>query len=154
MWTMVHRRKDGSYIQDDARAISEAIAEIESRDESTNKLSQNDSLAQVFGKEHPGRVRSVGSGPCPTNVFGSASQRPSYGGQIEKYQWQIAQLQAGAVEKTKKIHTMENIVRFLVQRQGDDLPLEIASEIDALVGGVAVPQTRPSSDDPGLPSPP
>ncbi|MED6173345.1 hypothetical protein PIB30_058459 [Stylosanthes scabra] len=45
MWTIVHRRKDGSYIHDDARAIGEAIADIESRDESTNELSQNDSLA-------------------------------------------------------------------------------------------------------------
>ncbi|MED6120177.1 hypothetical protein PIB30_018576 [Stylosanthes scabra] len=52
MWTMVHRRKDGSYIHDDARAICEEIDEIESRDESINKLSQNDSLAQVLGKEH------------------------------------------------------------------------------------------------------
>ncbi|MED6198699.1 hypothetical protein PIB30_069043 [Stylosanthes scabra] len=54
MWTIVHRRKDGSYIHDDARAIGEAIADIESRDESTKELSQNDSLAQVLGKEHSG----------------------------------------------------------------------------------------------------
>ncbi|MED6135161.1 hypothetical protein PIB30_043594, partial [Stylosanthes scabra] len=40
----------------------EAIAEIESRDASTKELSQNDSLAQVLGKEHPGRVHGVGSG--------------------------------------------------------------------------------------------
>ncbi|MED6112463.1 hypothetical protein PIB30_061963 [Stylosanthes scabra] len=35
----------------------EDIAEIESMDTSTKELSQNDSLAQVLGKEHPGRVR-------------------------------------------------------------------------------------------------
>ncbi|MED6122224.1 hypothetical protein PIB30_037819 [Stylosanthes scabra] len=125
---------------------TEAIAEIESRDESTKNLSQNDSLAQVLAKEHPGRVRGVGPGLCPTN--------PSYGGQTEKYQRQIEQLQAEAAEKTKKIQIMENIVRFLVRWQGDDLPPEIASEMDALGGGVAVPQTRPSSDDPDLLSPP
>ncbi|MED6182437.1 hypothetical protein PIB30_028430 [Stylosanthes scabra] len=45
MWTMVHRRNDGSYIHDKARAIGEAIADIESQDESTKELSQHDSLA-------------------------------------------------------------------------------------------------------------
>ncbi|MED6209723.1 hypothetical protein PIB30_057499 [Stylosanthes scabra] len=42
MWTVVHNRSDGSYIHDDAQAISEAIAEIESRDASTKDLSQKD----------------------------------------------------------------------------------------------------------------
>ncbi|MED6160618.1 hypothetical protein PIB30_053106 [Stylosanthes scabra] len=70
MWTMVHKRSDDSFIHDDAQAIGEAIAEIESRDASTKELSQNDSLAQVLGKEHPGRVRGLSSGPSPTQLFG------------------------------------------------------------------------------------
>ncbi|MED6182617.1 hypothetical protein PIB30_030235 [Stylosanthes scabra] len=154
IWTMVHRRKDGSYVHDDARAVGEAIAELESRDESTKELSQNDSLAQVLGKEHSGRIRGVGHGPCPTKLFGSASQQPSYGGQIEKYQREIEQLQVEAAEKNKKIQTMANLVRFLMQRQGDDLPPEIAFEMDALDSGVAVPETRHSTDNPNLLPPP
>ncbi|MED6195018.1 hypothetical protein PIB30_034157 [Stylosanthes scabra] len=90
-WTMVHKRKDGSYIHDDARAIGEAIVEVESRDESTKELSQNDSLAH-----------------------------------------------AKAAEEKKKRQTMENLLRFLIQRQGDDLPPEIASEMDALGSGTVV----------------
>ncbi|RYQ83195.1 hypothetical protein Ahy_B10g101828 [Arachis hypogaea] len=49
----------------------EAISNVERQDGSSRHLSQNDSLAQVLGKEHPGRVRALGAGPCPTQVFGN-----------------------------------------------------------------------------------
>ncbi|RYQ90440.1 hypothetical protein Ahy_B09g096540 isoform B [Arachis hypogaea] len=44
----------------------ERIEEIKQHDESSRVLSQNDSIAQVFGKEKPGRVRDVGFGPTPS----------------------------------------------------------------------------------------
>ncbi|MED6160293.1 hypothetical protein PIB30_050202 [Stylosanthes scabra] len=146
MWTIVHRRKDGSY--DDARSIGEAIADIESQDESTNELSQNDSLAQVLGKEYSGRVRSVGPGPCPTKLFGSTSQQSSYGRQIEEYQKEIIELKAEAAEEKKKSQRIVNLLRFLVQRQGDDLPPEIGSEMNALGSRPADSHTTPSHDNP------
>ncbi|MED6168955.1 hypothetical protein PIB30_016642 [Stylosanthes scabra] len=133
--------------------LLEAIADIESRDESAKELSQNDSLAQVLGKEHPRRVRGVGSEPCPTKVFGSTSQQSSYGVQLEEYQKEIIELKADAAEEKKKRHTMENLLRFLIQRQGDDLPPEIASEMNALGVGPTTSHTRPSSNNPDLLSP-
>ncbi|XP_057730149.1 uncharacterized protein LOC130945453 [Arachis stenosperma] len=77
LFIMTHKKKDGSYIHPDARVVSEAIANVERQDGSSNHLSQNDSLAQVLGKEHPGRVRALGAGPCPTQVFGNAAGQPS-----------------------------------------------------------------------------
>ena len=38
-------------------------------------LSPDDAFGKVFGKEHPGRVRGLGIGACPTSVFGTSSQR-------------------------------------------------------------------------------
>ena len=38
-------------------------------------LSPEDAFAKVFGTEHPSRVRGLGMGVCPTNVFGNSSQR-------------------------------------------------------------------------------
>ena len=35
----------------------------------------NDSLGQMFGKEHSDRVRDLGLGPCPFQVFGIQRQR-------------------------------------------------------------------------------
>ncbi|XP_020961326.1 uncharacterized protein LOC110263838 [Arachis ipaensis] len=77
LFIMTHKKRDGSYIHPDARVVSEAIANVERQDGSSKHLSQNDSLAQVLGKEHPGRVRALGAGPCPTQVFGNAAGQPS-----------------------------------------------------------------------------
>ncbi|MED6181499.1 hypothetical protein PIB30_019753 [Stylosanthes scabra] len=124
MWTMVHKRRDGSYINEDAQVVGESIAEIESRDASTKELSQNDSLAQVLGKEHLGR--------------------------IHEYQKQIAALEARTAEAEKKSQTMEHLIRFLVQRQGGDLPPEIAAEMNALGSGATTSDVSPSFETPEL----
>ncbi|XP_072052562.1 uncharacterized protein [Arachis hypogaea] len=64
LWITVHKKKDGSYIIDEER-----IEEIEQQDESSRVLSQNDSMALVFGKEKPGRVRGVGFTPTPSQLY-------------------------------------------------------------------------------------
>ncbi|RYR04344.1 hypothetical protein Ahy_B06g084034 [Arachis hypogaea] len=77
LFIMTHKKKDGSYIHPNARVVSEAIVNVERQDGSSKHLSQNDSLAQVLGKEHPRRVRALGAGPCPTQVFGNAAGQSS-----------------------------------------------------------------------------
>ncbi|XP_025623673.1 uncharacterized protein [Arachis hypogaea] len=76
IFILKHKRSDGSYIHEEARKIGEKIHEIEQLDESTRLLSQNDSLAQALGKEHPGRVRGMGHGPTPSQLFRPSSQPP------------------------------------------------------------------------------
>ncbi|RYR76368.1 hypothetical protein Ahy_A01g000956 [Arachis hypogaea] len=49
--------------------VKEAIEFIESQDPSSKEFSQNDSLAQVLGNEHPGRARGLGFDPCPSQCF-------------------------------------------------------------------------------------
>ncbi|MED6136958.1 hypothetical protein PIB30_060604, partial [Stylosanthes scabra] len=51
---MTHKKSDSPYIHEDARTVAEAIKVIKTCDPSTKELSQNDSLAQVLGKERPG----------------------------------------------------------------------------------------------------
>ncbi|XP_072082958.1 uncharacterized protein [Arachis hypogaea] len=70
LYLLTHKRPNGSYIHDAARAIGERIEAIEQRDESSRLLSQNDSLAQALGKEHSDRVRGMGLGPTSSQVFG------------------------------------------------------------------------------------
>lgn len=41
-------------------------------------ITPNDSLGQVLGKEHSGRVRCVGDGLCPSQVFGLSN--PQFSG--------------------------------------------------------------------------
>ncbi|OIT31713.1 PREDICTED: uncharacterized protein LOC109208323 isoform X2 [Nicotiana attenuata] len=76
VWTETHKRKDGSYVNDQARDIGERIEEIRrQRPENLAEISPNDALGVVFGPEHPGRVRGLGMGAVPTVVFKQTSRR-------------------------------------------------------------------------------
>nr|XP_016460463.1 PREDICTED: uncharacterized protein LOC107783952 isoform X2 [Nicotiana tabacum] len=76
MWTETHKRKDGSYVTDEARVIGERIEEIRSeRAESFDEPSPNDALGIVFGPEHPDRVRGLGLGVISTVAFKQTSAR-------------------------------------------------------------------------------
>ncbi|KAL4293647.1 uncharacterized protein LOC107612438 [Arachis ipaensis] len=155
LWIKVHKKKDGSYMNDEARAIGERIEEIEQQDESARMLSQNDSIAQVFGKKKLGRVRGVDFGPTPNQLFGPNSHAPGNGIQLEETQRRLLKLQAelegeklkrkamedeaeaekkkmkvmedeAAAEK-KKMKAMESALIYLFQRQGVELPPDIAA---------------------------
>nr|XP_025616607.1 uncharacterized protein LOC112708898 [Arachis hypogaea] len=124
------KKKDGSYINDEARAIGERIEEIEQQDESSRVLSQNDFIAQVFGKEKPGRVRGVGFGPTPSQLFSPNSHAPGNGVQLEETQRKLLELQAElegeklkrkamedeATTEKKKMKAMESALIYLFQR--------------------------------------
>ncbi|RYQ95159.1 hypothetical protein Ahy_B08g090214 [Arachis hypogaea] len=135
------KKKDGSYINDEARAIGEKIEEIEQHDESSRVLSQSNSIGQVFGKEKPGRVRGVGFGPSPTQLFGLNSHALGNGVQLEETQRKLIELQAElegeklkrmamedeATTENKRMKVMESALIYLFQRQGKELPPDIAA---------------------------
>ncbi|RYR04769.1 hypothetical protein Ahy_B06g084544 [Arachis hypogaea] len=132
LWIKVHKRRDGSYINDEAREIG---------DESSRVLSQNDSIAQVFGREKPGRVRGVGFGPTPSQLFGTNLQPSVNRVQVEETQRKLNELQIEleaeklkrkamedeAAADKKKIKVMDSALINLFQRQGEELPPEIAA---------------------------
>ncbi|RYR20498.1 hypothetical protein Ahy_B03g065655 [Arachis hypogaea] len=81
-------------VNPDLTYLQKAIEHIESQDPSSKEFSQNDFLAQVLGKEHPGRVRGLNFGPCPSQCFRNITQQSNYGVQIEEYQMEIVKLKA------------------------------------------------------------
>ncbi|RYR13335.1 hypothetical protein Ahy_B04g070388 [Arachis hypogaea] len=85
LFIITHKKKMARIFIPDARVVSvKAIVNLERQDESSKYLSQNDSLAQVLGKEHPGRVRALGAGPCPTQVFDNTARQLSGSGEQMK----------------------------------------------------------------------
>ncbi|RYR24097.1 hypothetical protein Ahy_B02g057590 [Arachis hypogaea] len=76
--TMARKRHEKISVNPDLTCLQEAIELIESQDPSSKEFSQNDSLAQVLGKERP--------------------RRSDYGVQIEEYQMEIVKLKAEAAE--------------------------------------------------------
>ncbi|XP_057760246.1 uncharacterized protein LOC130980603 [Arachis stenosperma] len=129
VWILKHKRSDGSYIHEEARKIGKKIFEIEQLDESTRILSENYSLVQALGKEHSGRVRGMGHGPTPSQLFRPSSQPPVDRAQVEEAQRMLCELQAEvtikklkrkimedelAAERTKR-QAIESVLSYLVQ---------------------------------------
>ncbi|MED6195203.1 hypothetical protein PIB30_035813 [Stylosanthes scabra] len=145
VWMMTHKKVDGSYIHEDAQTICEKIMDIEQRDESSRLLFQNDSLAQVLGKEHPGRVRGMGFGAIPSRLFGRNSQQTGGGAQAQETQRVVEELRAEltteklkrqalesevASEKIKR-QAMKNTLRYLIQKQGVNLLADIIAGMNS-----------------------
>ncbi|RYR24888.1 hypothetical protein Ahy_B02g058463 [Arachis hypogaea] len=126
--------------------IKEAIANVERQDESSKHLSQNDSLAQVLGKEHPGRVRTLGAELCPTQVFGNAAGQSSGSSeQNEEYERRIAELIAKIEEEQAKRQLMGKVLGYIIQQQGGNLPADVAVTLDDLGSIPTSSRARPSS---------
>ncbi|KAL4390645.1 hypothetical protein AHAS_Ahas03G0165800 [Arachis hypogaea] len=118
----------------------ESIEEIEQQNESSRVLSQNDFIAQIFGKEKPDRVRGVNFGPTPTQLFGSNSHASGNRVKVEETQRKLFALQAElegeklkrkameeeATAEKKKMQAMERALIYLFQKQSEELPRDIA----------------------------
>ncbi|XP_020992478.2 uncharacterized protein LOC110278568 [Arachis duranensis] len=108
VWILKHKRSDGSYIHEEAPRIGEKISEIEQLDESTRILLENDSLAQALGKEHPSRVREMGHGPTPSQLFRPSLQPPVDRTQVEETQRMLCELQAEVTTEKLKRKALED----------------------------------------------
>ncbi|RYR29472.1 hypothetical protein Ahy_B01g053873 [Arachis hypogaea] len=82
---------------------------------------------KVFGKEKPGRVRGMGAGPTPSQLFGPNSRAPVNGVQVEETQRKLLELQAELEYEKLKRKAMEDALIYLYQRQGEELPPDIAA---------------------------
>ncbi|XP_027922706.1 uncharacterized protein LOC114180591 [Vigna unguiculata] len=76
MWKVTHKRKNGTYVNDEAMEIGEKIDELMLKNpETASEISPNDPIGVIFGKEHPGRVRGLSYGACPTLAFQQSTKR-------------------------------------------------------------------------------
>ncbi|GAU20131.1 hypothetical protein TSUD_351930 [Trifolium subterraneum] len=74
-----HKKKDGSIINDAAKAIVEQIeVGLAKNNVDESVISPNDVVGRVLGPEHPGRVRCMGMAATPTNTFTSNGVRLSH----------------------------------------------------------------------------
>ncbi|XP_015933013.1 uncharacterized protein LOC107459317 [Arachis duranensis] len=74
MYIATHKKKDGSFVTDEARNIAEQIELLMTQNEKDESgPSTNDAIGKVFGEEHSGRVRCLGMGATPTNTFRGAN---------------------------------------------------------------------------------
>ncbi|RYQ83348.1 hypothetical protein Ahy_B10g101990 [Arachis hypogaea] len=128
LYLLTHKRPNGSYIHDASRTIGERIEAIEQRDESSRLLSQNDSLAQTLGKEHPGRVRGMGLGPTSSQVF----VEDEVAAEKTKRQTMEDEVAVGKI----RMQAMESALICILQGQGGKLPSDVAAWMNSLEGQI------------------
>ncbi|KAM3216358.1 hypothetical protein P3L10_025799 [Capsicum annuum] len=78
LYLAIHKKEDGSYVNEASKEICEKIKLAVSQstvDES--KVSPNDDVDNVLGKEHSGRVRCLGLGDVPSRYFKQPSDASS-----------------------------------------------------------------------------
>ncbi|WVZ13619.1 hypothetical protein V8G54_011185 [Vigna mungo] len=78
LYIETHKRKDGSFVNEAAKAIAEQI-EVGLSQSTTDEsqVSPHDVVGRVLGPEHSGRVRCMGLGAAPTNSFRNTRMRLS-----------------------------------------------------------------------------
>ncbi|KAH0693116.1 hypothetical protein KY290_021290 [Solanum tuberosum] len=78
MFIETHKRRNGSFVNDEARTIGEQIEQnMTQGDTNEIEVSPNDTIGKMLGAEHSGRVRCVGMGASPSNTFLNTKRRLS-----------------------------------------------------------------------------
>ncbi|RYQ84589.1 hypothetical protein Ahy_B10g104016 [Arachis hypogaea] len=75
---------------------------------------------------------SLLDGPTPSQLFGLNSRAPVNGVQVEETQRKLLELQAELERKKLKRKAMEDALIYLYQRQGEELPPEIAAGMSSV----------------------
>lgn len=140
LYIHTHKRKDGTYINEEAQIVCEKIFEIESQGTAPVVISPNDSLGQVFGKEHPGRVRGVGFGVCPSQVFGCRYQRfcatssnTSGHNKIAELENKVQELQTELKSRDEKMSKFEVLLAHIVMNSSIHIPPNLTAGLDIVL---------------------
>ncbi|KAJ1382950.1 hypothetical protein SESBI_43765 [Sesbania bispinosa] len=100
--------------------------------------SEEGAYTNVFGKEHPGRVRGMGFGVCPSQVLGNSTMSSSSGdsssevaklkteleasnARVEALEQEVAKVRT-LEQEVAKVQSLEDRISFLMQNYGGQLP--------------------------------
>ncbi|XP_057433382.1 uncharacterized protein LOC130726139 [Lotus japonicus] len=116
MYIIAHKKKDGSFVNEEAR---QQIEQLER--EVDNNASEEDAFTTVIGKEHHGYVRGMDFGVCLSKVFkgfGSTSINGSFA-QVNKLQLELETERARVdtlVQEVERFKGLEEQLTFVMQQ--------------------------------------
>ncbi|KAJ1412231.1 putative transposase, Ptta/En/Spm, plant [Sesbania bispinosa] len=128
-YSIAHKKKYGTFVNDEAKQKSDLL------DEQTLQISsEEEAYTNVFGKDHPGRVRGMGFGVCPSQVlgpayrFGNSTMSSSSGDSSSELAKLKTELEASNTrvetleQEVVKVRSLEDQISFLMQNFGGQLP--------------------------------
>ncbi|KAF7831551.1 hypothetical protein G2W53_013884 [Senna tora] len=104
-------------------ATVEKITEIEMQQTSCQMIGQQDSLAQVLGPEPTGRVRGLGFGPTPSQVFKNSGIQISRNARGGVSKDRLAQLESQLQSETERRKTLENFMQYIFKGVYGNTPI-------------------------------
>ncbi|PIN12573.1 hypothetical protein CDL12_14809 [Handroanthus impetiginosus] len=118
MYAISHKKKDGSYVNDNIR---QKILHMQSQ-----LSSEDDASTTVFGKEHPRRVRTVSQCVCRSQMFGSTG---CVGGSLSsnyilksEFDADMEKMQKKMKENDAEIKSLKSALAYMMQYVGSSLP--------------------------------
>ncbi|XP_061363826.1 uncharacterized protein LOC133307343 [Gastrolobium bilobum] len=156
LYIATHKRKDGSYVNEEARTTVEKIHEELSQSTNFTEISRNDAVAKVLGPEHSGRVRGLGLGGLPSIAFGPTIGRFNHLGSIflsmnqaenSQLRSEVTTLKTKLVASEQNVKTLQTIMLAYIQMKEGQIP----PELDALLGIASIPMDEGSEE--GIPTP-
>ena len=111
----------------------EKIFEIKNHGTTSVQISPNDSLGQVFRKEHPGWVWGVGDRVFPSQIFGHSN--PRYGGIptstscVQELKIEVQELINQIETKDGNMKTMATLLAQLLRHSSMTVPAELLDVI-------------------------
>ncbi|TKY53690.1 transposase, Ptta/En/Spm, plant [Spatholobus suberectus] len=130
MWNITHKRKDGSYVNDEVMEIEKIDEYLSQHSEDASDISPNDAIGVIFGKEHLGRVRGLGLGVCPTIVFKHTTLRLS-GMNLGSSSATTSNIEEKVVSMETEVATvksqMQTLLAYIALKEGGNILEEIAA---------------------------
>ncbi|NP_001312870.1 uncharacterized LOC107815048 [Nicotiana tabacum] len=164
MYSIAHKKKDGSFVNDEARQRSEQL-----NMQADGTSSEADTYINVWGKEHPGRARGMGFGVCPSQLFrstcssGGSPVSPS-SGVPSNTEWQAMKLELqeskskvkaleSELQKSKsRFKVLEDQMSYLYQNFAGQRPLgfpnSTANQVADLRSPVEIQHSSSASHEP------
>ncbi|XP_061359253.1 uncharacterized protein LOC133303365 [Gastrolobium bilobum] len=153
LYIATHKRKDGSYANEETKAIVEQIHEELSQSTNSIEISTNDAVAKVLGPEHSGRVRGLGLGGLPSIAFGLTTGRFNPIGstfssmnsaESSKLKEEVITLKTKLTASEETVKTLQTVMLAYIQMKEGRIPLEL----DALLGMASTPMNEGSEAGP------
>ncbi|MED6204068.1 hypothetical protein PIB30_005466 [Stylosanthes scabra] len=110
-----HANVDGSFATEATKSSREKRIRSENGGSCPQAIPLDDSLGQVMGKESLGRVRGLGSGPCPTPAFRTKEDCCLNSDVLAKMQQEIADLRAQLEKETRSRIEFQKDVSLILQ---------------------------------------
>ncbi|XP_014628137.1 protein app1 isoform X5 [Glycine max] len=141
LYIATRKKKDGSFVNEEARSIGEKMTQEISECANPTEISTNDALAKVLGRDHCGRVRCLGLGGLhsvafqSTEKFSGTGRNLSNSNSVESSQLkeEVTSLKTKLAASEENVKTLQNIMLTYIQMKEGHIPKELGALFDTNV---------------------